>query len=930
MAERERSSNCGVQIHGNAFQSLSSTCPPRAATNGPVHQPADSSQTTPAFRSGDGAEAQRNDCVLSGFPDSERVIGIGATLNERFTLDAELGSGGMGSVYRATDKVLGRNVAIKFLKDSHTKEQAEQIRLEAQILARLVHDRIVRLYDFGESAGTYFLVMEEVNGPSFANRWRELYLGDRLRICAQVAEALHYAHLQGVIHRDVKPSNVLLTPGDEAKLSDFGLSLLIGDSRDESGTIRGTPLYMSPEQAQGMPPDHRADLYSVGVMLYQCATGDVPFDGDALSVIAQHKTAAPEPPRFKNPEIWSTLDKLILSLLEKRRSRRPGSGNVVALQLFEEAERAGRLQRINPRVRRSDTPGTAVSPPSGRFNAGDTSSLADALIARLDAARGAGPVGPGTSVPSMTQPPSSGLSQIPDATGPGASRPEASSQSSIADRTTDLGAHVHPAAREMLDAVLAAPIVLSPEDRYLCGHYLAYLLGGSQRRGFFFRRWLDSRNADRARLMLAMTWLSSVGPTDEEIDRAAKLLDDRPDVRPALSPVVVMKYLASRDTFGKRKRFREIRKRLQDASAYARKAMLNARGELNPGLMPRTLADLALIAPPRDTLDAHRVSLWNRVAEAWRRDGKFRQAVLHYATRSDQLDAGSADLWPEVVYPLIERAHRQRTFRPRYEALWDYVVGKLLRVPLAGVRLDRMMIIAIPVEVTEQLDLDLSTVVDEARFSEDLSTFLDDSRLDLETASTAESQATRQPRPIYVGGVIPREEQPDDDDAPRVKPTVPLSPPGPFQFTHATLRKLWEEATDAHDKSAGPPRRHRTIPVGPYELAVVPTGGGRQGVRSGSTIRAILLGLQQRGKQIEMFTPPAQATGCGSRPVIAIWTYQDGSVAIVYVDFQYKEHYILWDAPGARQINYDYAEELRQALSTMNLEVSGPLLRILS
>jgi serine/threonine-protein kinase len=357
--------------------------------------------------------------------------------------------------------------------------------------------------------------------------------------------------------------------------------------------------------------------------------------------------------------------------------------------------------------------------------------------------------------------------------------------------------------------------------------------------------------------------------------------------------------------------------------------MLNARGELNPGLMPRTLADLAMIAPPRDSLDAHRVSLWNRVSDVWRQDDKFRQAVLRYATRSDQLDAGSADLWPEVVYPLIERAHWQRTFRPRYEALWDYVVGKLLRVPLAGVRLDRMMIIAIPVEVAEQLDLDLSTVVDEAQFSDDLSAFLDDSRLDLEPVSPTESQVIQQPRPIYVGGVIPREEQPDDD-TPRVKPMVPLLPPGPFQFTHAALRKLWEEATDAPDKSAGPRPPNRTIPVGPYELAVVPTGGGRQGVRSGSAIRAILLGLQQRGKQIEMFTPPAQATECGSRPVIAIWTYQDGSAAIVYVDFQYKERFILWDAPGARQINYDYAEELRQALSTMSLEISGPLQRILS
>ena len=187
------------------------------------------------------------------------MIGVGATLNERFTLDKELGQGGMGTVYRATDQLLGRNVAIKLLKDSGTEEDAEKIRLEAQILARLVHDKIVRLYDFGESEGTYFLVMEEVDGPSFANRWRDLLLADRLRICGQVAEALDYAHVQGVIHRDVKPGNVLLTPSDEAKLSDFGLSLVTerpeGPERDDPGH----PALHEPGAGPGQAarPSHR-------------------------------------------------------------------------------------------------------------------------------------------------------------------------------------------------------------------------------------------------------------------------------------------------------------------------------------------------------------------------------------------------------------------------------------------------------------------------------------------------------------------------------------------------------------------------------------------------------------------------------------------------------------------------------------------------
>src|SRR5262249_11619043 len=156
-----------------------------------------------------------------------------------------------------------------------------------------------------------------------------------------------------------------------------------------------------------------------------------------------------------------------------------------------------------------------------------------------------------------------------------------------------------PLAREMLETVLATPLVLTPDERYLCGHYLACFLGGSRRRGFFLTRPLDPRNADRARLLLAMTWLMTVGPGEDgaNVKRAAELLDARSDVRPALNPVVVMKYLASRDSPAKRKRFRTARKLLLEASSHARQAMADAHGVLNPGLIPQTLDDLRRIAP---------------------------------------------------------------------------------------------------------------------------------------------------------------------------------------------------------------------------------------------------------------------------------------------------------------------------------------------
>src|SRR5262249_13715109 len=152
-------------------------------------------------------------------------------------------------------------------------------------------------------------------------------------------------------------------------------------------------------------------------------------------------------------------------------------------------------------------------------------------------------------------------------------------------------------------------------------------------------------------------------------------------------------------------------------------------------------------------------------------------------------------------------------FRPRHEAIWDFVVGKLLHAPVAGVRLDRMMLIAIPLEVAEQLELDLSTFVDEPQFGED-------------ETSSHEMPLTDTQRPSYFGAVIPREERKVDDDAPPVKVMVRLASAEPFLFGQDTLRKFWEEAIDAQQGLTPLKAPHRTIPVGPYQLAVIPTGGG--------------------------------------------------------------------------------------------------------
>ncbi len=195
-----------------------------------------------------------------------------------------------------------------------------------------------------------------------------------------------------------------------------------------------------------------------------------------------------------------------------------------------------------------------------------------------------------------------------------------------------------PLARAMLADVLAEPIALSPDERYLCGHYLAYLLGGSRRRGIFLPT--AARPAQRRpRPAAAGDDLADHRrrrPTRRS-PAAAELLEPRPDVRASLNPIVVTKYLGCRDTPAKRKGFRQARRRLQEASAYAAEAMTDANGVLNPGLMPQVLDDLRKIAPAQAEVDDQLVGRWNRVAEVWRDDPDFRQAVLGYATS----DAGA-------------------------------------------------------------------------------------------------------------------------------------------------------------------------------------------------------------------------------------------------------------------------------------------------
>lgn len=248
---------------------------------------------------------------------------IGALFDGRYKILKRLGAGGMATVYLAEDQELGRRIAIKILNAKHAADQqfVERFRREASSAAGLSHPNIVQVYDRGNAEGTYYIAMELIDGLSL----KELVIqrGPSPILVAvnygrQILAALRFAHRNGVVHRDIKPHNVLVNDEGRVKVTDFGIARAGASEMTEVGSIIGTAQYLSPEQARGAPVDDRSDLYSVGVLLYELLTGVAPYNGDTpVEIAMKHLSAVPEPPSAKRPEVPPELDAVVLRALAK-------------------------------------------------------------------------------------------------------------------------------------------------------------------------------------------------------------------------------------------------------------------------------------------------------------------------------------------------------------------------------------------------------------------------------------------------------------------------------------------------------------------------------------------------------------------------------------------------------------------------------------
>lgn len=256
---------------------------------------------------------------------SEEVL-----LNNRYRIKEQLGKGGMAVVYRARDLMLERDVSIKVLREDYSSDPAfrERFRQEAKAAANLSHTNIVTIHDFGLDDNRLFIVMEYVPGKDLNSIIKErnrFKIDEGISLAVQACAGIGYAHRAGLVHCDVKPHNFLITPDNRLKVTDFGIARALASINpdEETDIVWGSPQYFSPEQAAGSAPSPSSDVYSLGIVMYQMFTGQLPFFAKTTKEFSrQHRTAKPIPPRELNPFISQELEEIILKVLSKEPSAR--------------------------------------------------------------------------------------------------------------------------------------------------------------------------------------------------------------------------------------------------------------------------------------------------------------------------------------------------------------------------------------------------------------------------------------------------------------------------------------------------------------------------------------------------------------------------------------------------------------------------------
>lgn len=249
---------------------------------------------------------------------------IGTVLGNRYEIISQLGGGGMALVYKARDTLLNRPVTVKVLRSEYTgdEEFVSRFRREAQAVAKLSHPNIVSVYDVGQERDTHFIVMEYIEGRNLKQIIKEnikLPINQAIEIASQICAGLQDAHEHGIVHRDIKPHNILVTDNGRVKVTDFGIAQMMSSiTVTDSGTIIGSVHYFSPEQAKGGATGAKSDIYSVGVVLYEMVTGKVPFEGETpIAVALKHIQDSPLTPGKLNPQVSPELERVIMRAMEK-------------------------------------------------------------------------------------------------------------------------------------------------------------------------------------------------------------------------------------------------------------------------------------------------------------------------------------------------------------------------------------------------------------------------------------------------------------------------------------------------------------------------------------------------------------------------------------------------------------------------------------